>query len=76
MVHLGMRVKEDTYCIERQGHRDGYERPDVDGRGSDDKETREGGSWAGCPEVLRSAFDVDEVCKVCKVCKGNLPVCD
>ena len=71
MLHLGLRQKEDTYCIEKQGHRDGYHRLDVDGDGSGGKEAENGGIWESCPEVLETEVDVD---RVCSDCRGKLPV--
>jgi len=62
-----------AYMVERQGHRDGYHttgETGVEGRGVDGKSLREcekemgleeGEYWMGCPKVLPTTLDVDDV---------------
>lgn len=55
----------DFYSVERCGHRDGYVMADVDGLVlGDEKSRNEDGEewvWEGCPEVLETGVDVDDV---------------
>ena len=68
-----MAVAKNKYIIERQGHRDGYDLNLETGKrilDVDDKTLREceeemglaeGEYWRGCPEVLRTTLDVDDI---------------
>ncbi|KAL3419070.1 pyroglutamyl peptidase [Phlyctema vagabunda] len=65
MVHIGMATGRGCYCVERRGHRDGYDMRDVDDKFLNDGERRklEGDDWiwAGMPEEILTDVDVDDV---------------
>ena len=59
VLHLGVASSRDYYTLETCAHRDGYDRPDVDGQ-SFEKDT----FWrdmCNAPEVLRPTFDTTDV---------------
>lgn len=62
-VHIGMAGPRPMYQIERRGHRDGYEFPDVDGEKLDEEKEKSGGEWVwdGMPEELETELDLDDV---------------
>ncbi|KAI5465974.1 putative pyroglutamyl peptidase type I [Mariannaea sp. PMI_226] len=63
-LHIGMAGPRPYYCIERRGHRDGYEHQDVDGEFLDEKEERKPDSdwiWRGLPEEVLTDLDMEDV---------------
>lgn len=68
-----MAETADEYRVERQGHRDGYyirKETGEETKDVDDKTLREceeemglekGEYWRGCPEVLQTTLDVDDI---------------
>ncbi|KAI1369509.1 hypothetical protein F5Y08DRAFT_292185 [Xylaria arbuscula] len=65
VVHVGMAGPQLVYALERRGHRDGYNAPDVDGKYlEDEKKHAEQGEkwiWHGVPEELVTDFDMEDV---------------
>lgn len=77
ILHIGMAGTADEYRVERLGHRDGYYArvdkktgemkvtKDVDGKTLKDCEEEmkleEGEYWDGCPEIIQTTLDVDEI---------------
>ncbi|CAJ2513411.1 Uu.00g015300.m01.CDS01 [Anthostomella pinea] len=65
VVHIGMAGPQLVYQLERRGHRDGYDKRDVDGRLLGDEERRRDQGddwvWAGVPEELLTDLDVEDV---------------
>lgn len=47
VVHVGMAGPQQVYSVERRGHRDGYDKQDVDGQllGDEQRHRREGDQW-------------------------------
>ncbi|KAI2616598.1 peptidase [Hypoxylon sp. NC1633] len=66
-IHIGMAGPDLVYSIERRGHRDGYEKPDVDGQLLRDgpRRQREGDKWIwhGVPEQLLTGLDIEKIHK-------------
>ncbi|KAL2756794.1 hypothetical protein ACRALDRAFT_1080909 [Sodiomyces alcalophilus JCM 7366] len=64
-LHIGMAGPRMFYNLERRGHRDGYNMPDVDGEICRDKERRkdlgDDWVWAGVPPELETDLDLGDV---------------
>ncbi|KAI0172040.1 peptidase [Hypoxylon sp. FL1284] len=67
VIHVGMAGPEHVYSVERRAHRDGYAKPDVDGRllGDEQRREREGDGWVwhGIPDELLTDLDLDRIYK-------------
>ncbi|KAI1776499.1 peptidase [Hypoxylon cercidicola] len=67
VIHIGMAGPQHVYSIERRGHRDGYDKQDVDGQllGDEQRRRREGDQWIwhGVPEELLTDLDLDQIYK-------------
>ncbi|ROT39752.1 peptidase C15, pyroglutamyl peptidase I-like protein [Sodiomyces alkalinus F11] len=66
-VHIGMAGPSMLYNIERRGHRDGYDMPDVDGESLRDQDRQgelgDDWIWAGVPPELETDLDLPDVLK-------------
>ncbi|KAI0009110.1 peptidase [Xylariaceae sp. FL0662B] len=64
-VHIGMAGPQLVYSLERRGHRDGYNKKDVDGQllGDEQRRKREGDDWIwhGVPEELLTDLDIERI---------------
>ncbi|XXG98733.1 NADH-dependent flavin oxidoreductase [Hypoxylon texense] len=67
VVHVGMAGPQHVYSVERRGHRDGYDKQDVDGQllGDEQRRKREGDQWIwnGVPKELLTDLDLDKIYK-------------
>ncbi|KAI1443996.1 peptidase [Annulohypoxylon stygium] len=65
VVHIGMAGPQPVYSIERRGHRDGYDKPDVDGQllGDEQRHKREGDKWIwhDVPAELLTDLDIENI---------------
>ncbi|OTB03100.1 hypothetical protein M426DRAFT_187521 [Hypoxylon sp. CI-4A] len=64
VVHVGMAGPQHVYSIERRGHRDGYDKKDVDGQllGDEQRRKREGDGWiCDVPAELVTDLDIDKI---------------
>ncbi|KAI1075083.1 peptidase [Whalleya microplaca] len=66
-IHIGMAGPQAVYSLERRGHRDGYDKKDVDGQllGDEQRHKREGDSWIwhDVPEELLTDLDIERIYK-------------
>ncbi|KAI1375526.1 peptidase [Hypoxylon crocopeplum] len=67
VIHIGMAGPQLVYSLEKRGHRDGYDKQDVDGQllGDDLKRKQEGDGWIwhGVPEELLTDLDIEKIYK-------------
>ncbi|KAI2464373.1 peptidase [Annulohypoxylon bovei var. microspora] len=67
VIHIGMAGPQPVYSIERRGHRDGYDKPDVDGEllGDEQRRKREGDKWIwhDAPPELLTDLDIENIYK-------------
>jgi pyrrolidone-carboxylate peptidase len=66
VVHIGMAGPRPFYCIERKGHRDGYEHDDVDGETPNEEEERKPDSdwiWRGLPKEIETDLVPEDILK-------------
>ncbi|KAI1399969.1 peptidase [Hypoxylon fuscum] len=67
VIHIGMAGPDHVYSLERRGHRDGYDKQDVDGQllGDDQRRKREGDQWIwhDVPEELLTDLDIEKIYK-------------
>ncbi|KAI1767660.1 peptidase [Hypoxylon sp. FL1150] len=67
VIHVGMTGPQHVYSVERRGHRDGYDKLDVDGQllGDEQRREREGDKWIwnDVPDELLTDLDVDRIYK-------------
>ncbi|KAI1107709.1 peptidase [Jackrogersella minutella] len=65
VIHIGMAGPQPVYSIERRGHRDGYDKPDVDGQllGDEQRRKREGDKWvwSDVPAELITDLDIENI---------------
>ncbi|KAI1386984.1 peptidase [Hypoxylon trugodes] len=65
VIHIGMAGPQHVYAIERRGHRDGYDKKDVDGEllGDEQRRKREGDKWIwnDVPAELLTDLDIDSI---------------
>lgn len=59
-LHLGVRVQQDSFTIESQGHRDGYhDYRDITGYSISKEDCQK--LFEGCPDTLETTIDLDDV---------------
>ncbi|KAI2609756.1 peptidase [Hypoxylon fragiforme] len=67
VIHIGMVGPQQVYSIERRGHRDGYDKKDVDGQllGDEQRREQEGDQWIwhDVPEELLTDLDIENIYK-------------
>ncbi|KAL7628218.1 hypothetical protein AAE478_002417 [Parahypoxylon ruwenzoriense] len=67
IIHIGMAGPQQVYSLERRGHRDGYDKLDVDGQllGDEQRRRLEGDSWIwnDVPEELLTDLDIEKIYK-------------
>jgi len=59
MVHMGMWVRQQSYCLESVARRDGYIHPDHRGNLPDLKDYDAGGFFDGCPAEMKPDLDIE-----------------
>lgn len=62
VIHIGMAGPRPYYCIERRGHRDGYEHTDVDGE-KVDQSPGDDWIWRGLPTEIETELDMEDILK-------------
>ncbi|KAI0387264.1 peptidase [Hypomontagnella monticulosa] len=66
-IHIGMAGPQPVYQIERRGHRDGYDKTDVDGKllGDEQRRKLEGDKWIwnDVPSELLTDLDIEKIHK-------------
>ncbi|KAI5862726.1 peptidase [Durotheca rogersii] len=67
IIHIGMAGPQQVYSLERRGHRDEYDKEDVDGQLLGDDEKRKLGDdtwvWNGVPEELLTDLNIEKIYK-------------
>lgn len=67
VIHIGMAGPQPVYSIERRGHRDGYDKQDVDGEllGDEQRRKKEGDKWIwhDVPDELLTDLDIENIYK-------------
>lgn len=61
MIHVGMASNREFYSIERRGHREVYDKADVDGVVLGDEKEKKDWVWEGLPNEILTDLAMDDV---------------